>query len=351
MTFAVAIATSEGYAGLFMTTDVGTLASLTGQGTQLIAGGITHSAPKKVVNGVATFEVGWTAPGSPGGVNVQVWALAANGDGTPNGDGPGMAFEAFAFGCSGMVFYRDFDGDGYAAPENGYTRNCTMPVGYALVQGDCNDNDASIHPGAMEICNHIDDNCNGLIDEGLPVMTYYLDNSGTAPPGSPPTVVDCAPPPGYCELASCGTGWCRRLASGCDSNDCMPGPPRPETCNDFDDDCDGVIDNGTDLELCGATGLHCVSGQCVKPGTIPDAGAIDALMAIGPASAGRASGAGELTGAGGDGPARRYETGGCEIAGPTALTSLTIVLAPLGGVLLLIRLRRRRVSSARHGGR
>jgi hypothetical protein len=36
-----------------------------------------------------------------------------------------------------------------------------------------------------------------------------------------------------------------------------------ETCNAFDDDCDGVIDNGTDAELCGASGMTCVKGQCV----------------------------------------------------------------------------------------
>ena len=227
VTFAVAIATTESYAGLFMTTDVGTLASLAGQGTQLIAGGITHTAPKKVVNGVATFQVGWTAPGSPGGVNVQAWVLAANGDGTPNGDGPGMAFEAFTFGCSGTMFYRDFDGDGYAGPQSGYTRGCSVPVGYALVQGDCDDNDASIH---LRRAGDLQPSRRQLQRPhrrgSARFMTYYLDNTGTAPPGSPPSVVDCAPPPGYCALASCGTGWCRRLASSCGIDDCTPGNPR-----------------------------------------------------------------------------------------------------------------------------
>ena len=39
-----------------------------------------------------------------------------------------------------------------------------------------------------------------------------------------------------------------------------------EVCNSFDDDCDGVIDNGTNLDLCGKTGLVCSQGACVPAG-------------------------------------------------------------------------------------
>jgi hypothetical protein len=321
---------------------------------------ITHTAPKKAVNGVATFQVGWTAPSTPGGVNVQVYALAANGDGTPRGDGGGMGFEAFAFGCSsGMMLYRDYDGDGYGSPTSGYTRSCVVPTGYALKQDDCDDNDERVHPGAMEICNHRDDNCNTLIDEGLPVMTYSLAPGGGAPQGAPPTVMDCAPPQGYCALASCGTGWCRRLASSCASTDCTPGQPRPETCNGFDDDCDGVIDNGTELQLCGPTGLQCVNGMCVKPGTVvQDAGAVDASDVSGSGGAGgstrtldagsaRTLGAGEAIGVGGQGSARQLETPGCDVAAQAAPAPLPIVLASLGGLVLLLRPRRRRARSVR----
>ncbi|MBN2230332.1 MAG: putative metal-binding motif-containing protein, partial [Candidatus Thorarchaeota archaeon] len=45
--------------------------------------------------------------------------------------------------------------------------NLSLPVGYANNSDDCNDSNSSIHPGAAEICNNIDDNCNGTIDENL----------------------------------------------------------------------------------------------------------------------------------------------------------------------------------------
>ena len=386
VTLSVNITTPEGYAGLFLITDVGTLTSLAGQGTQLLSGGITHTAPKKAVNGVTTFAVGWTAPAVMGGVNVNVWVVAANGDGTQRGDGPGDGFGSFAFGCAGTKYYRDFDGDGYGGPDSGYTINCSLPKYYATVQGDCDDSDERIHPGATEVCNMRDDNCNGLIDEGLPILTCHVDMDGDGH-GSPngPTTMGCACGVGYapnaddcndndptiytgapelCDYkdnncngivdegarASCGLGWCRRNGDSCDSTTCTPGAPRPETCNAFDDDCDGVIDNGTDVELCGNTGLHCQAGTCVKPGTpLPDAGANLTGAAAGGGLTGLGgSGAGigtdpDETGAGGDGTGRHRDSAGCDVGGGASGSALVVVLV-LGGAALRARRRRARLT-------
>jgi hypothetical protein len=94
---------------------------------------------------------------------------------------------------------QDSDGDGY----------------YASV--DCNDQNAAIHPGAIEVCNGVDDDCNGLVDDALGTST-------------------------------CGVGACMRTVNNCVGGvpmTCTPGTPSPEICgNGIDDDCDGVIDNG-----------------------------------------------------------------------------------------------------------
>ncbi|HVU50373.1 MAG TPA: MopE-related protein, partial [Polyangia bacterium] len=336
----VNITTPEGWAGLFLQADVGTLASLAGQGTQILSGGITHTTPKQAVNGVATFVVGWTAPATPGGVNLNVYALAANGDGTSRGDGAGTGFESFAFGCgAGTLYYRDFDGDGWGAMSSGYTRNCSLPKYYATMDGDCNDSDERIYPGAMEVCNKRDDNCNGMIDEGLPILTCHvdMDGDGHGSPSGPTVTGDCACAKGtapgtddcndndptvyggateVCDYKDnncngqidegarvrCGTGWCARLGNSCDSTSCTPGAPRAEVCNDFDDDCDGVIDNGTSEQLCGAAGMLCVVGTCYPADKVPpDAGAPSTGSgggAVGVTGAGAGPGTGGVTGAG-----------------------------------------------------
>ncbi len=69
------------------------------------------------------------------------------------------------------VYYRDADGDGYGKNHDS-TIAYFAPDGYANKKGDCNDNDARIHPGANEkVCNGKDDNCNGSVDENKPQPT------------------------------------------------------------------------------------------------------------------------------------------------------------------------------------
>ena len=65
--------------------------------------------------------------------------------------------------CS-TVYYKDSDNDGYGDPAV-TTTGCTPPAGYVTDKTDCNDNDNTIHPGAAEICDGKDNDCDGQTDE------------------------------------------------------------------------------------------------------------------------------------------------------------------------------------------
>ena len=106
----------------------------------------------------------------------------------------------------------DADGDGSSPPD------------------DCDDADPSIHPGAAEVCDGIDQDCDGEVDEGA-LRAYYLDVDGDGV-GDPATEEwACSEPAGFVSVAT-----------DCDDRDAGVYPGAPERCNGEDDDCDGGID-------------------------------------------------------------------------------------------------------------
>jgi hypothetical protein len=74
-------------------------------------------------------------------------------------------------------YYFDNDGDGFGNTTDAVF-SCDQPNGYVLASGDCNDNGFGVYPGSPEYCNGSDDDCDGLIDNGLVFLSYYADADG-----------------------------------------------------------------------------------------------------------------------------------------------------------------------------
>ena len=113
---------------------------------------------------------------------------------------------------SGAPAVTDADGDGVDLPE------------------DCNDTDPDVFPGAVEICNGIDDNCDGDTDEGVK-QVFYTDADGDGFGNADLSLEACSAPEG-----TVGDG------TDCDDTDPAISPDAEEICNELDDDCDGDID-------------------------------------------------------------------------------------------------------------
>ena len=131
--------------------------------------------------------------------------------------------------CDGVVdddpelvtWHLDLDGDGFGDP-NVEQESCLRPEGYVSNAADCDDDAPEVSPIAPEICNHMDDSCSGVIDDG-PQMECALGETA-----------ECTT-----ECGSTGTALCTpdcRVAVEC--------APPIEVCNAVDDDCDGVVDEG-----------------------------------------------------------------------------------------------------------
>ncbi|HYV93786.1 MAG TPA: MopE-related protein [Chitinophagales bacterium] len=138
--------------------------------------------------------------------------------------------------CNGQIdelttYYADADGDGYGNPSI-TTQTYSAPLGYVSNATDCNDANTNIHPNVNEVCNGLDDNCNGQMDEGVKT-TFYADADGDSYGNQSVTTQACSSPAGY-------------VSGNTDCNDAIAAihPGATETCNAVDDNCNGQIDDG-----------------------------------------------------------------------------------------------------------
>jgi Secretion system C-terminal sorting domain/Putative metal-binding motif len=91
--------------------------------------------------------------------------------------------------CAGQVWYADADGDTYGDPLVTVT-NCTQPYGYVANSLDCNDASVNAFPGATEICNGGDDDCDTVIDEAC-INVAANNNRASATVTSAPDYPTC----------------------------------------------------------------------------------------------------------------------------------------------------------------
>jgi len=77
-------------------------------------------------------------------------------------------------------WYPDSDADGYGDEDYRATLACEQPSGQVADNSDCDDGDASSNPGASEVCDDADNDCDGSTDEGPPsdASTWYRDSDG-----------------------------------------------------------------------------------------------------------------------------------------------------------------------------
>ncbi|MFA6131766.1 MAG: MopE-related protein [Patescibacteria group bacterium] len=81
------------------------------------------------------------------------------------------------------TWYRDLDGDGFGDP-NLKVEATTVPDGYVADDTDCDDTKAEVNPDAEEVCNDIDDDCDGDTDEGCDEEVLCTINVDWTVPGS-----------------------------------------------------------------------------------------------------------------------------------------------------------------------
>ena len=137
-----------------------------------------------------------------------------------------------------LTWYADTDADTYGDADSVLVE-CTQPGGYVDNMDDCNDDESSAYPGAPEICDELDNDCDTVVDgpTSTDATTWYADADMDGFGDATVSVVECEQPSGY--VAD---------DNDCDDGDINVNPDAIEACNTIDDDCDGSVDEA------GATG-------------------------------------------------------------------------------------------------
>ena len=193
-----------------------------------------------------------------------------------------------------VISYYDNDGDGYGSSQSVVT--CEKPKTNVLNKSDCDDERELSHPGAPELCDGLDNDCDGEVDDGLGLGEVCYKGAGDCltwgvlacneESAASCTAEDVATSEEICDWADndcdgkvdeglteempCGSSDVGECSLGAVIRYCVEGEYTPwtpctaviavsEVCDGLDNDCDGAVDEGLDLAgACGETNV----GQC-----------------------------------------------------------------------------------------
>ena len=130
------------------------------------------------------------------------------------------------------TWYIDDDEDGYGSDDYTFAA-CLQPDGYLADDTDCDDLHGNVYPGADELCDGLDNDCDGVTDpdDSLDAERHYedLDLDGYGDVAT--ELIQCEAPAGT-----------TTDARDCDDTDAAVNPAAEEVCDGIDNDCNGLAD-------------------------------------------------------------------------------------------------------------